>query len=313
MVSVAGVTTPRRSFLYITGDQFKSHGRRGVQANNLVPKGSPAQQDAALTQRIEAAGGWCDAQIGPAVMAATLDTVQHWVNVDRRGMVTIFPRYRPVVGLTEFWIGPDVAGLRQIPDLSNVDVQESSFTVPVSTGALMTSSQGPIQFGRIAAPWDRALVRYTYVNGYPVTGLTAAAVAGALSIPVEDTTGIVAGKTWMTIYALENRFRFLATSVSTADAGGLGTGPGTVGCAAVPSNIPLSDPLYPPLVSALPPDLIEAVVLATRAMIKETGGGNVAATSSTSRSAKQARNPSGAGDDFALAESILRKHFVLGA
>lgn len=302
-VSIAGVTNPQRSIAYITPDMFKAHGRAGVQVNNLVPgkNVSEALQDAALQQKIEAGSSWCDLQIGPAVIAATMDTVQETVNINRRGWVEIFPRYRPVIGVTAFAIGPSVDQLTTFTDLTGIDVQESSFKVPAFTGGLLTSSEGPIQFGRMVAPWDQAVARYTVVSGFPVTALTATVTAGNLTIPVADTTGIVAGKTRMTIYAGQDRYSLLATSVSTADAGGLGTGPGTVGCAAVPSTIEVSDLLYPPMVSAMPPALIEAVVLATRAIIKETVA-NAAPKGAPS-----------AGDDFATAEAILRKFFVLEA
>jgi hypothetical protein len=302
-VSIAGVTSPPRQRGYITDDMFKGHGRAGVQVNNLVPgKGATeAQQDAALLRYIASGSSWCDMQIGPAVMGATLDTVQERVNVNRSGYVEIFPRYRPVIGLTAFAIGAEVSQLAPYTDLSNVDVQESGFRVPASPGIGVWSSAGPIQFGAMAAPWDQALVRYSYVNGFPVTDLTAPATAGATSISVADTTGIVAGQTWLTIYALQNQWTFLATSVSTADAGGLGFGPGTVGCAALPSAIPVSDPLYPPLVSGFTPAAIEAVVIATRAIIKE------------SVPSAAPKGAPAAGDDFALAENILNKLFVLGA
>ena len=315
MVSIAGVTSPIRTVPYITPDMFKAHGRgRGVPLSRLVPKGNEAEQDAALAEIIESASAWADSITGPAIMAATMDTVQENVNVDRHGYARIFPRYRPIVGLTEFWIGPSVGQLRQIADLSNVDIQENSIKVPVFAGALLTSDQGPIQFGAAMAPWDQALVRYTYVNGYPVTLLTAAAAAGASQLQVADTTGIVAGKTWMTVYALQNRHKALVTAVSTADAGGLGTGPGTITLATVlPSAIDVPDPLYPPMVSALPPDRIEAVVLITRAMIKEQGGGAVSATSASSRASNKTSAPSGAAEDYIAAEKILRRHAVEGA
>lgn len=300
-VSVAGVTSPPRSIAYITGDMFKYHGRAGVQVNNLVPRGNPAQQDTALLQKIKAGSSWCDLQVGPAVMAATYDVVQETVNVNRHGYVDIFPRYRPIIGVTAFAIGPDVSQLTVFTDLSGIDIQEGHFRVPSFTGGLLTSSEGPIQFWRMAAPMDQATVRYTYVNGFPVTSLTAAVAAGATSVSVADTTGIVAGKTWLTIYALQDEFSFLATSVSTADAGGLGAGPGTVGCAAIPSAIEVSDPLLAPMVSAMPPSLIEAVVLATRGVIKESGPVGTGKGGPTS------------GDDFAAAEAILRKFFVLDA
>lgn len=301
---IVGVTSQPRMTPYISVDMFKHHRRRGVQVDNLVPRGTPDQQDAALAEVIESASVWADNLI-LQILAATQDTVLDTVNIDRRGYATIHPRYRPVIALTAFAIGPSPNQLQTYTDLTGAGVQPNRITVPTAPFAL-TTSQGPLQFGTVPAPHDRAWCQYTYQNGFPVTTLTAPAAAGATSIAVADTTGIVAGQTYMTIYDLQRRFRFLASTVSTAPTG-VGTGPGTVTCPALPYAIPNSGN-YPTMVSALPADAIEAIVLATRAIIKETGGGN---PRSSSRSAAQAASEEpNAGDDFAEAQAILHPYFV---
>jgi len=309
-VSMTGVTSPPRARAYITAHMFRHHGRSGgVSIEALVPKGTAQQQDAALRGHIEAGSSWCDSVIGPAVMGATADTFQETVNINRDGLAYVAPRYRPVVGVTAVAIGPRVDQLRELADLSAVSVEEQAFTVPVGVGGRLTSSAGPIEFGAISAPWRDAVIRYTVVTGYPVATMTATAAAGAIQLTVDDTTGIVAGKTWLTIYALERRHQALVTSVSTADAGGLGFGPGTIGLSsALPAAIEVADPDSAPLVSAMPPTLIDAVVLATRGIIKEAGRSS--SSSTTSRSAPKSSRAN-AGDDFAAAEAILLKHFVL--
>ena len=139
--------------------------------------------------------------------------------------------------------------------------------------------------------------------GLRVSKIRGYVALGATSIAVSDTTGIVQGKTWLTAYSGKTQYRFLAGAVSTADAGGLGVGPGTVGCAAAPAAI--DNPSVATLVTALPDSLIEACVLVTRALIKQKGGGAVAATSASSRDPKKGR--SNAGDDFAEAWDIIQR------
>lgn len=302
VVSIVSPTSATRQTPYITVDMFKTHARAGVQVENLAPKGTPADQEAALARYIESASSWMD-EHAEMIFAATTDTVVQQVNVDRQGFVEIHPRFVPVVGLTSFAIGSLPSNMGSLTTLSGAVVTADAIHVPVYPLAALTSSEGPIQFGGVNSPWDEAWCQYTYVNGYPVTTLTASVAAGATSISVLDTTGIVAGKTWLTIYSGKTRYRFLAGAVGTADAGGLGSGPGTVTCAAAPAAI--NNPDISVMVSALPSSLIEACVLVTRAMIKGKGGGAVAATSATTRGSKEGKN--NAGDDYAEAWDIIHR------
>lgn len=304
-MSVVSAVSTRRTIPYISIDQFKNHSRAGVQVENLVPKGDAAQQDAALASYIEQATAWIDTQTEGLGFAAQLDTVLAQVNISRQGYATLQPPRVPCIALTEFSAGPSPALMQPISSLAGAAVFRTQIKVPVYPLAL-TSSAGPIQFGGISAPADQAFVRYRYCGGYPVTWLTAGVAAGSnVALPVADTTGIIEGKTWLTVYALERRFSFLAGVVSTADANGFGTGPGTVICATVPYAISNSMN-YPVYVSALVPDLVLATVLATRGFIKQKGSGSVTTTSSTGRTSKQgAKN---AGDDLAQAWEVLAKH-----
>lgn len=303
---VVGVTSQPRLTPYISVDMFKNHRRRGVSVDNLVPRGRPDEQDAALAEIIESASVWVDNLI-LQILAATQDTVLERVNVDRRGYANIHPRYRPVIALVQFAIGSAPNTMQTFADLTGVGVQPTTIAVPTTPWALTTSA-GPLQFGAVSAPMDRAWVQYTYQNGFPVTTLTAPAAQGATSISVADTTGIVAGQTYLTIYDLQRRARFLAGTVSTAASGGVGTGPGTVQCNPLPYALPNSGN-YPTMVSALPADVVEAVVLVTRAIIKETGGGNVSAASRSAAGTASSKDPL-AGDDYAEAEAILHPYLA---
>lgn len=307
LAQIVSVTAQPRMTPYLSIDMFKNHRRRGVQVDNLVPRGTPAEQDAALQEVIESASAEVD-NIVLGILAATSDTEQKQVNVDRFGYAQIHPRFRPIIALTAFQIGAAPNTMRTLSDLTGSAVEPNRFVVPTQPLAL-TTSQGPLQFGNITAPADRAWVQYTYQNGYPVTSLTAAANGGDTLIHVADTTGIVQGQTWLTIYALQNRIRFQAGAVSTAPAAGqVGTGPGTVACPALGQAIP-NNPAYPTMVSALPPDAIEAVVLITRAIIKETGGGSVVASGNRNTSSGD-KDPFGSGDDMVEAEAKLHPYLV---
>ena len=307
MTQAIGPTTPYRLTSYLSLDMLKYHRRRGVRYEDLAPQGSPADQDAAVAALIETASARADS-ILLQTLAATLDTVLDTVNINRRGRAVIHPRYRPIVGVTSIAIGAAPDMLRTLASLSGVGVETDSFSVPVGPAIPFNTSQGPLQFSGVGAPMDQAWIQYTYCNGFPVTVLTAAATQGATSLSVADTTGIIQGKTWMTIYAGRNRFRFLAGAVSTApQAGYIGTGAGTVGCAALPFAVP-NNSLYPTMVSAMPSDAIEAVTLLCRGLTKQSSTGNTSGATSTGN--RRQSDPLAAGDDFALAEELLSSYRV---
>jgi hypothetical protein len=147
------------------------------------------------------------------------------------------------------------------------------------------------------------------VNGFPITTLSQAVAQGATSISVADTTGIVAGQTWMTIEALDTSFIFLAGAVSTAGSNGIGTGPGTVVCSAVPRAITATTP-YPIMVTSLPEDAIEACTLIVRALIKMSGGGNLAGFTSAAGNVGGAGGGNSPIDDMTTAEAMLRPYIA---
>ena len=296
-----GVTSSPRMTPYLTVDMFKKHKRRGVQVDNLVPGGRPDEQDAALAEIIESASVWMDNTI-LMTLAATYDTVLETATADRYGYVKIHPRYRPVIALTDFWSGPRPDMLTQAQDLSPAAVEPERISMPLGGALGWSSNMGPLQFGGTPNRDDPVWIKYTYVNGFPVTALTAPSAAGALSIPVADCTGIVAGQTWLTVYALQNRFRFLAGAVSAL------TGPGTVACPAAPYAIPTSG-YQPPMVTALPADAIEAAVLVVRAIVKESGGG-ASTRPAGGRNGGGIEEKASAGDDFAEAEEFLHPYLA---
>lgn len=297
-VSLVGATTPRRTVPYLTTDMFRTHVRAGVQTENLVKGGEPADQEAALLEYIEEGASWVDDQAEQS-FAAQVDTVAGRVDVSRDGFVDIYPRHQPVIGLTAFSIGGLPTTMSALSTFSGAMVTEFGFSVPVLPLASLTSSEGPLQFGGVGAPWSDAFCQYSYVFGYPVTYLSASVAAAATSISVADTTGIVAGQTRLKIYSGRTQVSRLATSVSTADAGGLGSGPGVIGVDSILNAIP--NPDIPVMVSALPPSLILANVLAIRAIIKGK-------TPSTAIRGKERKATP--GDDFAEAAEIIRRHML---
>lgn len=296
---VIGMTSTPRLTAYISVDMFKNNGRRGVSVDQLVSKGRQADQDAALEQYIESASAWIDS-FCQQILIATYDTQVKRVNVNRGGYVVVHPRYTPVVAVTAVALGATPAQMTALSSLAGIGITPEYFSVPATTGQLPSNTpQGPIQFGSgVIGQQDQAWCQYTYVNGFPVTSLTAPAAVGDVLLNLADTTGIVNGNTWLKVHAGAKSFHFLAGATSTAGLNGIGTGPGTVVCPPVPLSIPIAGP-NATMVSALPQDFIDACVIVTRAMIKEMV---------PSAAAGGKDNAPASGDDLIEAAGMLRAY-----
>lgn len=304
---VLNAATPARITPYLSNDMFKYHSMRGVPVNSLVPNGTPQDQEAALAAYIEQSTAMIDDWLSTS-LAASVDVENGPVSV-RDGYITFQPKLRPVLALLAFSYGSSLGRLSPYTSLDGASVQADMVRVPLGPFGNWTSSAGPLQLGPATVPPDRGWGQWTICNGFPVTWLTQAEAAGATIIHVADTTGIVAGATQLTIQAGRNRFRFTAGTVSTAGPSGFGIGAGTVGCPALPYDVTNSAD-YPTYVTGLPGSIIQAAVLGTRALIKQTSAGNL---TTTNVGGNRSRNPDplGVGDDMAMMYKLLNSYQVL--
>ena len=306
---VVNPTSTTRIVPYLSNDMFKNHSMRGVPVNSLVANGQPQDQDAALAAYIEQATAMMDDWLSTS-LAASIDVESGPVNV-RDGYINFQPKLRPVIALLAFSYGPALGQLSAYTSLDGASVQDNTVRVPLGPTGNWMSNQGPLQLGPAAVPMDRGWGQWTICNGFPVTWLTQAESQGAVLIHVADTTGILAGNTQLTIQAGQSRFRFTAGAVSTAGSSGFGTGPGTVACPALPYDVQ-NQAAYPTYVTGLPGSVIQAAVLGTRALIKQTSAGNLtAATIGGSRT--RDKDPLNAGDDLAMMYRLLNSYQVLSA
>lgn len=304
---VVNPTTAPHTTPYLSLDMFKYHSMRGVPVNALVPNGTPQDQDAALAAYIEQATAMMDDWLSTS-LAASVDIETGPVNL-RDGYINFQPKLRPVLALLAFSYGPALGQLTAYTSLDGASVTDNTVRVPIGPFGNWTSNQGPLQLGPPGALPDRGFGQWTICNGFPVTWLTQAETAGATLLHVADTTGIIAGNTQLTVQAGANRFRFIAGTVSTAGSSGFGAGPGTVVCPALPYDVPNSA-AYPTYVTGLPPSLIQAAVLGTRSLIKQTSAGNLTTTNVGGNRTRDT-DPLRAGDDLAMMYKLLNSYQVL--
>ena len=237
---------------YITADEFTT-APTGLQLNNLFPGGSQLEQVQALQEQILRASSWMDIQCHQ-VLAATTDTELSQAR-QRNGALTVFPRCFPLRSVTAVSTGSDPSQLTAMTDLSSVVLQNRSFTVWESVISTVTTV-GPLQFGGwgLGRPW----VLYSYVNGYPVTTLSAACTSGASSIDVTSALGVLPGMT-LTLSDIPNTETVIVSSVS--------------GTTVTLSGTTASAHAAGVAVSAMPAALKQAAILATMGFIQERGTG----------------------------------------
>lgn len=179
-VSTMGELVP-----YITTDELK---REPIfnQLRRLTPNSTPADLDAQLGQIIRGISSQINSECGQNLVA-TLDEEVGEVVVQPNGSVRLHTRATPVVQVLSIAIGPTIDNLSAMSDLTGLVLEPWRITVP--------SSRMPWR-GR---PGMRLWAHWTYLNGFPVTTLAVAASAGDTSITVKDATGIIPGKTRLTI------------------------------------------------------------------------------------------------------------------
>jgi len=245
-------TTPYRTAPYLDVATYKA-APTGVDTSNLVAGGQPGTEDAVLADVIADASGWVDT-IANQILAATVNTEAKRLRTRRDGSLIVHPDSWPVLEVRDLQYGATPASLTQLTDLSGLWIEEQQFIVTFP-GVTTTTNVGPLQLGGLT-PGQRLLVRYTYVNGWPNTLLTAAAAAGTTSIVVDDPTGIYAG----------TRLRVDSGSIEEQV---------TVTATPTSSTVAISALAYAHaakvLASALPPAGRRAAILLTSALIKTRG------------------------------------------
>lgn len=288
--AVATFTSQVRHVPYLTNDQFK-YAQSPIDWQTLVPNGTPADCEAALSVLIERGSAWVDG-ICMQVLAATTDTEQKTASYNRAGQLIINPRYQPALELTDLWVGASPAELTEFATLANCWIEPKRI-IAWQGGFPVTSSQGPIQFGVPVGPVGyQMFVRYSYVNGFPVTRLAAPASAGDQTLTIVNATGVLSAFSPLRIE--DGATREIANAASVT---------GNVVTLAAPLAY---DHQAGAAFTALPQDVEEAVILAVTGLAKQKGNMALAAES-TSSGSKSVADPYNAAGDFKAATDILNR------
>lgn len=202
---VSMVSTLGRPVPYITLAELK-HSPIYNQLKQMVPGSSDADRDAELGAIIRRATGMINGEVRQN-LAATVDTEVDRVRVSNDGDLRLHTRSSPIVAVLSVSVGADPSNLIPIADLSNIVLDPWRITIPRITD---TAGLGLPSVSRRGDMW----AKWTYINGFPVTTVTAPVNAGDTSVTVSDTTGIVPNQTFLTVEDGKWLEQFVPTAVS---------------------------------------------------------------------------------------------------
>lgn len=295
MPAAINPTTNQFSTPYLTIQEYKN-APTAIDIDNLVFNSSdPVAQDNELANVIARASSWVDTYCNQ-VLGATYETETQRSRISPDGYIKWHPRYSPVIALTALEYGNPSTDLYAVTDVSSAWIENSQILFPYAQMGSLFTSQGPLQFGTAYNSGIPVYLKYTYVNGF-ANDLIVTATATQSTLTVANGVGITAGLN-LRIYDGINTENVTVASTYT-----FGT-----------TTVPLISPLVYShsagvSISALPPAIKEATILATTAMLKIRGDSSLTMSVGTlPNSVGTANIEQNIGNDMAMAMDLLKPY-----
>lgn len=293
MANAFNPTTHKFSTPYLTNAEYKN-APTSIDIDNLVFNSSdPEVQDSELANVIARASSWIDTYCNQ-ILGATHETETQRARISGDGYIKFHPRYNPVIALTSLAYGNPSTQLIDA-DPSSAWLEDQQVLFPYAYNSSLYTSQGPLQLGGAQASGSLVYLKYTYVNGYANT-LIATAVEGDSSLTVTKATGITAGLQ-MKIYD-----GMYSENVTVADDYEFNS-----------LTITLQEPLIYShnagvSISALPPAIKEAAILATTSMLKIRGDASMTMGIGTQANTASPDVTTNIGSDIGMAMELLKPY-----
>lgn len=163
---------------YMSPQQFVDTFGVTVDTSEYVPQGTSPDASRPLTALLRVASSMAD-QWCKQLLRATIDSDTISLYPTKQQTLRIWPKYRPVVLLLSLQYQYGTSGWMNV-DLSN--------GLTLFPNYFEYGGQSFNQFNKVT-------VKYTYVNGFPISTLRGAVAQGATSITLNDATGVVPGDT----------------------------------------------------------------------------------------------------------------------
>ena len=260
-----------QTFDYLSTSDF-SFDPNAIDTSNLVDGGDAQAQTVALAMKISRASRWADricfgadAAGKGASLCATQSVQQDWVPL-LMGELRLICDYKPIIELDGLEIGYDSSSVAAPSSTSGIRIGGKVIHVPMQLASVNVGGLSDT-FTEPGRQYGRRYVVWSYVNGYPHTLLAATATAGTKTVVCRPTTpsgglyGVYPG-TQLSIPDGANSEPITVSSVSGA----------TITTVAPLVNTHLV-PTLPDFrtVTAMPLDVIQAVILLAVSLIKTRG------------------------------------------
>jgi hypothetical protein len=240
---------------YLSVAEYKN-APTSIDYDNLVVGGNANAQDAELERVILRASSFMDEYLNQNLVANRQTETQR-TRFTPQGYISLHPNQSPVIALESFYYGPTPGLITALTDCSTAWFENQQLIIPISSMALNWSSQGPLAFGG-GSPTQQIFTKYTYVAGF-VNNPIVSATAGASSLVVERSTGIVAGQLLRIIDGANSETVYVSSSY-------------TYGNTTVTLAAPLTfSHTVGSIISNMPNAIKQACILITTAFIKVRG------------------------------------------
>lgn len=179
---------------YVTNAMFRAFPT-WLDTDDLIQSAQQSAQDDALADVLLTASDWAVGVLEDMPLHA------HWVQnetfttrVKSTGRVYVTPQHVPVRAVTSLSWGGDPSWMQAVslPDASMWF--EDGRRMSWAPGGVAATFRGPaLQFGAPAAPSRTVYADLSYIAGFPFALLPSGATQGAMSVTVDDPTGILPG------------------------------------------------------------------------------------------------------------------------
>jgi hypothetical protein len=183
--------------LYVTANEFKQ-APTGIDTSTLdqTAYGNQQAQDGALLNILRRASAWVDTIVQQESLEATVNTELKEVRMGRDGRVNVHVDQVPIIALQSVQYRSHPREPYEQVDLNSIEVRDNWFTIYDLFYNTALGQDAATLYGYGEPLYNRQTeipitVKYTYLNGWTNTTLALAASAGATTVTVVDSTGIV--------------------------------------------------------------------------------------------------------------------------
>jgi hypothetical protein len=173
--------------LYVSTSEFKRSPIHGIDTSQLVPGGTTAENDLALTEILLAAESLVNDECEVDTLAESTATETFYTRLNRFGEVIVRPANVPIASVTGVAYRTHPSQAWTSVDLTNVDYTTKSITIRGSFGQIVINDTS-LYNGAYVTPYEldqmrkmSLAVKVTYTSGYDADAIPQAVKLATIS------------------------------------------------------------------------------------------------------------------------------------